>query len=930
MLTDHGKLFSSQLFQDHQYWHNTLLKWLFFKSLDDRKVAIYAMSTFHREFAAQIELRKNSDDIPVLKFFITFFKTTLQHQSAKSYEIRIAIRGFGLMAGPCKSLLPSDILDELLTLVMQRTEYAVSQKHKHSKDILEHYPDFVQALSQIMSHINGLTSIQISSLQTIIITLIKDFHLLSKAHHTLAVNSLLRTFLNLSNVGGNVLNDVLEEILLQGVIWTCSHKLTYDAVENWQTLTDWKEHITYKSFLPLWCGLMADCDTSDYDRPYFKRLIFKHFINTLFTVLNKLNLSTVKRKFKDSSGNDQELYFCNPNYDLQPEKPEDFHIFFNLVELYRDVIQSQKNVSILSETFTEWTEQYCETMMHKSIRHPLISGFLKLLRVGICMAEKLNFFADTDMETFYLKVKYFLKTIIIRVQQTSSELQVICLELLFSAPVQFLCDCLDEMLPVFVIGFTIGHSMMRIANLALNALEKLTNGHKSIDLPNELRRKLLKTILPCLELYLQSREHAVGGGGGDILIEIIQTKQRNHRAKKTFQHLNDGGGNASGLVQLQLRIVLYLGKLEPTDCHEFISQQMNSTKTNLVKLDTEQHLRLTIQYRDLKPTIFLDTLMPRICTLASASGQRSTKIAACELIHAAILYLIGINKQTGGLWSELCKQMLHLSCDADIAVQQMFEPLLMQTIHYMSHPSKLCGSDVDPLVDCLMTGISHRTNTSVRDMSARGLREFITWTLKQSVSRMQINASRANVDLLLAKLKLYSIDTDATKRRGAALAFNNLYRVLREEEHCIDIYWLDLLYTFAMNFLLTEELASSAAAAGDVEHLEEVKQSLAHVIRVLKERRDLFNKHNADRELPYGFGTDRDEKTLKIAVLWLFEQFTSKNENYRRKCMEMFIELAPCVCNYHSVNAFVNDTKTIDEILLVCEGSSVDENGTGM
>lgn len=890
------------MFKDNQFWHTTLQNWLKEKSWEDRKTAINLSHQFHKELSRQIEERKNTADIAVLQFFINFFKATMRCQTAKSYEIRIAIRGFGYMAGPCKILLPGDLPD-LLTLVIQRTEYLILQKDYAHKDLLEHYPDFVEALSQIMQHCAELTGVQISSLQNIIIALIKDFHLLSHAHHTLAIVSLQKTFLNLSRLGGSVLDDVLERIIFQGIVWTCTHKLVYDANDDWDTFKNWREHITYQRFRPLWFSLLNDSG-DDLDRVTLKTHIYDHLMRTLFDILDKLNLTTKKRVFKDELGNDQEFYFCDPNYDLVPVNPKDFHIFFNLVDLYCDIFQAQ-NLSSHMAHFSKWIKKFCNFMITKSIKFPLISGFLKFLKVGIRIGIRIQYFDqkdDRNWEQFNETVKYFLKMCMSKAQQISGELQIAALQLILNAPIQFLVDFIQDVQTILVISFDLGHSMIYLANLALTAIEKITQS-----LTGDAKNDFLRTVLPNMESYLQNK-----GNTGRVHVEIVKSRY-SKRTKKTFK---SGEDSESELLKFQKRILQFLGNLEPNACVYLLSDEQKHE--NLVKFDFEQNIRLNLHSGELKPVIYLDTLIPRIGKLAVKSAERATKIAACELLHACVLYLLGTNKHEGKIWEELCANMLILSCDADVAVQQMFEPLLMQVIHYVTQRSQLQSIGVEILIDCLMDGISHRTNSTVRDMSARSLREFLTWSIRQT-SKAQRDASPISLELLLSKLKVYSFDSDKFKRKGSALAFNNLYRLLREEETCLDLFWLDLFYTFLINFVLTEELTADLTN----DSYEEVSKCLDHISRVLCERRDLFNTEKENRIIPLAF----PGRTLKDALLWLLRQCGNRNLNYRRKCMELFNKLAPLTADHNSVQSFIQRTQSPEQIVEIVEGT---RNGTGL
>lgn len=262
----HSPIMAKQIFADHQYWHSTLTKWLYrYTNRDSRKMAFQAMHAFHQTVANSCEVNADENDdalrqnvkTGILQFYINHFKSVLLAPASQPFEIRIAIRGFGLMAGACSKRLPSASLADLLTLVMQRTESTCREQSLSAqrRDSLEHYPDFVRALSQIMHHLTLLTNVQIASLNTIIVSLIRDFCYLSPSYHKTAIGSLLHTFANLAHLGAGMLDSLLERCTLQGVVWTCSHKLVLDSNEDWATQADWKDHITFETFMPLWLGI---------------------------------------------------------------------------------------------------------------------------------------------------------------------------------------------------------------------------------------------------------------------------------------------------------------------------------------------------------------------------------------------------------------------------------------------------------------------------------------------------------------------------------------------------------------------------------------------------------------------------------------------------------------------------------------------------
>lgn len=735
IIADHGPLMTNQLFRDYIYWHKLFLKWMNSWTYVEKKTAIYACRSFHREISNCIEKRNNPEDLPVLKFFIKYFKDTLQLASSKSYEIRIAICGFGVMAGPCKHLLPEEYLLELLTLVMQRTEYSFHVEESVKRELLEHLPDFVQALSEIMVHVNELPGIQLSSLQNVVISLIRNFHYLSKVHHPLVISSLMKTFYNLSLLGGTVLDDLLSKSILQGIIWTCSHKLSYDI--DWDETPDWKENVTYKSYVPFWNGLLNNEISTNEDQNRIANKIYEHMIGSLLLILDKLNLNTVKRTFKDDRGIDQEMSFCDPNIDLNPIKPKDFHIFFNLVDFFKDVLKAQTK-HCHEENFKKWIYIFYETIITKFLKYPLISGFLKLLETAFSITDDLNLFVGENDDNRNLQdlIQNFIKNIINRAQHTSGELQLSCLRLLLVAPTIILQPFLMDLIPVFIISFDIGRNMIFLADMALRKLHKISIIIGESVTESNLK-KFYQNILPCLDTFLQSRS--------DLVLNIELEKKKNKRnVKKTFTI-----GNETKLLKFQQNILIFLGNLEPHICQYLIK----STKTSdcLVKFNIDENLKLILPCTDVKPTIFLDTLMTRVSTLALTSSDRQTKIAASELTHACILYLLGAEKHKSKIWPLLYEKMILLGCDTDLAVQQMFEPLIMQIVHFMSQPSQITNEGTNILIDFLFEFISHPSNNAARDLSARTLREFVIWTIKQTTPE-HLASSFLHIDSILEKV----------------------------------------------------------------------------------------------------------------------------------------------------------------------------------
>lgn len=359
-----------------------------------------------------------------------------------------------------------------------------------------------------------------------------------------------------------------------------------------------------------------------------------------------------KRIYRDECGNDQELFFSDPNYDLEPVRVKDFHIFFNLVDFYLVILEHQsKNDDC--RNFLKWINQLIEEVISKSQKYPMVSGFVGLMQVILRISNRINFFGNDlyeDNSTNYNNVYYYLSTIIRKVQQIDGEFQVVCLKLLFTTPTCMLQALIYDMIPVFQIAFDIGKSnaSLFIAKMALNTVERyMALANRS---SNETKM-FLRSVLPHFDTYLQGFKNEAGQtmeGAGHRKKAIKRTAQKLIKVKE------------SELLQFQKRIIIFLGTIEPEYCSYLVR---DSEYAGLVKWSTSQMVRLTLYGQNFNPKIYMDALIPRISQIATTTTDRQKKVTACEIIQATILYLIGTNNHRGKLWTELVQLMLRLACD---------------------------------------------------------------------------------------------------------------------------------------------------------------------------------------------------------------------------------------------------------------------------
>ncbi|KAH3862878.1 hypothetical protein DPMN_025853 [Dreissena polymorpha] len=102
--------------------------------------------------------------------------------------------------------------------------------------------------------------------------------------------------------------------------------------------------------------------------------------------------------------------------------------------------------------------------------------------------------------------------------------------------------------------------------------------------------------------------------------------------------------------------------------------------------------------------------------LATSSSDRQTKVAACELLHSLVLFSIGCSTQQSGaqvhrasmapLFKRIFPAMLKLSCDVELVARQLFEPLMMQVIHWYTGNKQHKSEETETLLDAIYIGIN--------------------------------------------------------------------------------------------------------------------------------------------------------------------------------------------------------------------------------
>lgn len=118
------------------------------------------------------------------------------------------------------------------------------------------------------------------------------------------------------------------------------------------------------------------------------------------------------------------------------------------------------------------------------------------------------------------------------------------------------------------------------------------------------------------------------------------------------------------------------------------------------------------------------------------------------------------------------------------------------------------------------------------------------------------------------------------KRVAAAVAFNHLYVILRENDNIVSIYWLEIFYCFVRSLDGCDDPS--------------ITNALAHIEKVMKFKADLLKASFRNRRKPHEF----DNATMIDALYWLLSQCETLNEHCRAKCMELYVNVSQYIGNH--------------------------------
>uniref|UniRef100_A0A0P4W3R0 non-specific serine/threonine protein kinase n=1 Tax=Scylla olivacea TaxID=85551 RepID=A0A0P4W3R0_SCYOL len=939
LISSHGDKFSAQLYDHYDTLFPWFIQWCSSKNRDDYKAAIPALDTFITVLSNILELQSSEDKktVEIFKYLLQEYNKMLETGKSTN-QVSLAVKGYGLLSGACRILLSPMEVHTMFLQVLSASHHAFYQSSEMLENKLSNLPSYIEALADIICNMSTINVGIVENMLQLALALVENFPSVSVYKTFLAYRALFKLFYAIHGKA-EYFQDFIHSFVYKSVIHTCSHAPEIDSLkkesELWKESNDseesggkWegfkKEAVTYKNYLPLWKAIMMPEKVSYVKIPGVSTTIlteissklYSEYITSTIEIAEKLDLSTFKQEeieTNDITSDDGDVATSDPISGLSAKTPKDFQVYMNVIALLEEVLPLQYEDQLQGHV-----SRLCWFFIRCSSEQPLVSAHYTSLTTILVCAQKMRYFEktkDPEVETLIHLITSYVKDVLQRCRQLRDQLLASCLTLILKLPVCIVIEIFPRLIVPLQMALHLGVSYLPLAEVCIAALCKWTH-----ILPSDILHQHLPAVLPLLLPYLRSKET----GEVEVQTRVITVKMAyaNQRRKVDQKKiLASKQVDATAMKRVQSLILQLIGGLDPSLGQYVIPQDADSLAAAAVCWDSQKHIRFAMPFGQAKIDIYLDDLLPRVVDLALNSSDRQTKVAASELLHSIIILMIGTGSQQqegiqakypmAALYHHIFQAMLQLACDPDQVTRQLFFTLTHQTIHWFTNNKKNENPDTAVLLESIMDGIVTANNPALRDVSAQCLAEFVIWSRKQSREK---NQASLNLKSILKRIFSFCKHPSAFKRLGGSLAWNSIYREVREDSLAVETWTLEILSHLmsALDLAHNDDLVLGTH--------EQTRAAILHVRRILIVRKELFWKMSSNRRIPIDF----EGGTFEDMLLWLLEQCGSPKTLVRHMSMELLESLAPHSKDYTSVHKFIGQQlekpESIKKLVDIIEG----------
>lgn len=856
VMANHCSLFGNFLVHDRKDWYRIMTDWAFSQNREDHKMGWKAIVNFLQVVGEQLQTKPNEK---AFHFFIEKFKSHLNNPKSSAKESTIGIKGYGNLAGACKKILSPQDTSTMMFELTQKTEEVffstTASLEGGEVDKVTFLPSYVEALSDVIVQVEEVSPSSVAVYERIVVYLISNYPKLPPQYHFYGVNAIAKALVSCSERSS--LSSFVSNTFYHALIESCSYPVvTKEEDEIFQT----DKKISVKSYFSFWKNIIQHNFGEDKS---FNCGIFDAFMNSAIKILKKLDLS-VKESEKVEDENEDDA--------LEANHVKDFTVLSNLVELISYVC----DISAV-EFFRKWVQTLGYKVIELSCMFPEVSDLHRLFVVILKMSKRCKILSNlpngnSESDIIFVFSSY-LSDVLTKCLSYDPELLQSCLHLCVSIPSELAEGLIDPLGKPLEYIFYSGTSNLELVDKAIQTLAEWNTSFKH----REALESLVESLLPSLKNFLQECKVETYDSG-EVKVGLL-------KKKKEKGVISLKRADSSLTEQIQSKLLLLLGSF-PLG----ILRRLCPTKEELGKTlrswSMESCLSFSIPFPDCRPEIWLDELLPRVIHLCLHSSNRKTKVAAAECFHVFVVFLIGKSasqttvhakqKPLTHLYEQAFPVLLKLSTDSDLVINNLFHPLALQCTHWFTRATAPPAETI-LLLDQILEGLCSESDIALRKKCGRFLAEFLKWSIKQTPPDKMAECAH-NPQSIFERLYAMWLHPKATRRLGACLAFNYIYRVFREEEPLVKMFTLEIVVH------VVKSISLSKSDGGETTSLtQESKKNIDHLVRIIKEKIVWFNRDDDIRRTP----TDFDGNSLKDLTTWLFHVISDQEEEARHKAQEL-------------------------------------------
>jgi DNA-dependent protein kinase catalytic subunit len=213
--------------------------------------------------------------------------------------------------------------------------------------------------------------------------------------------------------------------------------------------------------------------------------------------------------------------------------------------------------------------------------------------------------------------------------------------MILASPYQMIVGHFDVAALAVQAAFEFGvKGMTCLAFRAFDALEHWMDHIPSADFEPFLRSSVVPKLEPFLSCFNASPKLTD--------TDAVATKSKHKNSAnipirvyidhaKLVKEAGLDSGDASETSRLSRRVITFLGKVGTN-----VTSELSQVKTEQVMAwDMVKHIKFEIPFPDLRFSIELDSLLPRVCHLAETSSDQQIKTSACEFLHSVVILAVG-------------------------------------------------------------------------------------------------------------------------------------------------------------------------------------------------------------------------------------------------------------------------------------------------